>query len=146
MKLPKASQAPDKGPRSRVALQGGAYSLIITAIVLALLVVVNVFASALPSTLTKYDISASQLYSVTSNTKAVVNALTQDVTIYWIVQADQEDQILENLLDKYESLSDHIQVPHLRPAVHRRDGGKQQPGGGVRGPLPVHRPGRHLPL
>ena len=118
MKLPKASQAPDKGPRSRVALQGGAYSLIITAIVLALLVVVNVFASALPSTLTKYDISASQLYSVTSNTKAVVNALTQDVTIYWIVQADQEDQILENLLDKYESLSDHIQVVKKNPDVY----------------------------
>ena len=118
MKLPKASQAPDKGPRSRVALQGGAYSLIITAIVLALLVVVNVFASALPSTLTKYDVSASQLYSVTSNTKAVVNALTQDVTIYWIVQADQEDQILENLLDKYESLSDHIQVVKKNPDVY----------------------------
>ena len=118
MKLPKASQAPDKGPRSRVALQGGAYSLIITAVVLALLVVVNVFASALPSTLTKYDISASQLYSVTSNTKAVVNALTQDVTIYWIVQADQEDQILENLLDKYESLSDHIQVVKKNPDVY----------------------------
>ena len=118
MKLPKASQAPDKGPRSRVALQGGAYSLIITAIVLALLVVVNVFASALPSTLTKYDISASQLYSVTSNTKAVVNALTRDVTIYWIVQADQEDQILENLLDKYESLSDHIQVVKKNPDVY----------------------------
>lgn len=118
MKLPKASQRPESRPKSRIALQGGSYSLIITAIVLALLIVVNIFASALPSTLTQYDISASQLYSITSNTKAVVNALTKDVTIYWIVQADEEDKVIENLLDKYDSLSDHIEVVKKNPDVY----------------------------
>ena len=52
---------------------------------LAILVAVNVLMSVLPSSYTEYDISASKLYSVTSNTKSVVNALTEDVTIYWIV-------------------------------------------------------------
>lgn len=118
MKLPKTSQQPDNKPKNRIALQGGSYSLIITAIVLALLIVVNIFASALPSTLTQYDISASQLYSITSNTKAVVNALTKDVTIYWIVQADEEDKVIENLLDKYDSLSDHIEVVKKNPDVY----------------------------
>ena len=118
MKFPKASQHPDNKPKNRIALQGGSYSLIITAIVLALLIVVNIFASALPSTLTQYDISASQLYSITSNTKAVVNALTKDVTIYWIVQADEEDKVIENLLDKYDSLSDHIEVVKKNPDVY----------------------------
>ena len=118
MKFPKASQHPDNKPKNRFALQGGSYSLIITAIVLALLIVVNIFASALPSTLTQYDISASQLYSITSNTKAVVNALTKDVTIYWIVQADEEDKVIENLLDKYDSLSDHIEVVKKNPDVY----------------------------
>lgn len=118
MKLPKASQQPDNKPKNRIALQGGSYSLIITAIALALLIVVNIFASALPSTLTQYDISASQLYSITSNTKAVVNALTKDVTIYWIVQADEEDKVIENLLDKYDSLSDHIEVVKKNPDVY----------------------------
>ena len=51
----------------------GVYSLVIVCVVLAILVVTNIFASALPETLTKYDISAVKLYSVTSNTKAVVN-------------------------------------------------------------------------
>ena len=118
MKFPKASQHPDNKPKNRIALQGGSYSLIITAIVLALLIVVNIFASALPSTLTQYDISASQLYSITSNTKAAVNALTKDVTIYWIVQADEEDKVIENLLDKYDSLSDHIEVVKKNPDVY----------------------------
>lgn len=90
----------------------------ITAVVLAILVVVNVLVSALPSTLTKYDISSSKLYSVTSNTKVVVNALEQDVTIYWIVQSGKEDDVIENLLGKYESLSDHIQVVKKNPDVY----------------------------
>lgn len=102
---------------SQLALKGGSYSLVITAVVLAILIVVNIFASALPTTLTKYDISSSKLYSITSNTKVVVNNLQQDVTIYWVVQADKEDDIIENLLSKYESLSDHIEVVKKNPDV-----------------------------
>lgn len=103
---------------SRIAMRGGSYSLIITAIVLAIVIVVNIFMSSLPSAKTKFDISASKLYSITSNTKAVVNNLTQDVTIYWIVQADKEDDVIENLLSKYESLSDHIRVVKRNPDVY----------------------------
>ena len=104
--------------QNRIALQGGTYSLAVTAIVLAILIAVNVFVSALPTTLTQYDISSAKLYSVTSNTKAVVNALEKDVTIYWIVQADKEDDIIENLLGKYESLSEHIEVVKKNPDIY----------------------------
>lgn len=136
----------DNARSNRIALQGGSYSLVITAVVLALLIVVNILVSILPTPMTQYDISASKLYSITSNTKVVVNALQEDVTIYWIVQSGKEDQVIENLLGKYDSLSDHIQVvkknprclSHLRPAVHRRNRRKQQSGGGVRRPQPLH--------
>lgn len=104
--------------KNRNALRGGAYSITISAVVLAILVVVNLFASALPAASTKYDISASKLYSITSNTKVVVNALEQDVTIYWVVQSGQEDEVIENLLSKYDSLSDHISVVKKNPDVY----------------------------
>lgn len=105
-------------PASQIALKGGSYSLAVTAIVLAILIAVNILAELLPETLTKLDISSTKLYSITSNTKVVVNALEQDVTIYWIVQADQENSIIENLLLKYESLSDHIQVVKKNPDTY----------------------------
>lgn len=105
-------------PVSKVALKGGSYTITISAIVLAILVVVNVLFSKLPSTLTKYDISASQLYSITSGTKVVVNGLDKDVTIYWVVQADKEDSVIENLLNKYESLSSHISVVKKNPDTY----------------------------
>ena len=106
------------GGANRNAFRGGSYSLTISVVVLAILVVVNIFASDLPTTATKYDISASKLYSITSNTKVVVNALEQDVTIYWVVQSGQEDVVIENLLGKYDSLSDHIQVVKKNPDVY----------------------------
>lgn len=105
-------------PSGRQALRGGSYSLAVSALVLAILVVVNIFVSALPAPVTRYDISASKLYSITSNTKAVVNALEDDVTIYWIVQSGEEDDVIETLLSKYESLSDHIQVVKKNPDVY----------------------------
>ena len=108
----------ERAARNRIAFQGGSYSLVITAVVLAILIAVNVLVSALPTTLTKYDISSSKLYSITSNTKVVVNALEEDVTIYWIVQSGQEDSVIENLLGKYESISDHIQVVKKNPDVY----------------------------
>lgn len=110
-------KASGQAGRERNALRGGSYSLIVTAVVLAILVMVNVFVSALPSALTKYDISAAKLYSVTSNTKVVVNALQEDVTIYWVVQSGAEDDVIENLLEKYESLSGHIEVVKKNPDV-----------------------------
>ncbi|MBE5955170.1 MAG: hypothetical protein E7253_01830 [Lachnospiraceae bacterium] len=106
-----------KMSKNQLALKGGTYSLAVTAVVLAILIVLNIFAANLPASLTKYDISSSKLYSITSNTKVVVNNLKQDVTIYWIVQADQEDEIIENLLGKYENLSDHIEVVKKNPDV-----------------------------
>ena len=72
--------------KNKTALKGGTYSIVLTTIVLAILVVVNIFAQALPSSVTQYDISSTKLYSITSNTKVVVNALEEDVTIYWVVQ------------------------------------------------------------
>lgn len=107
-----------KNAGSRLAFQGGSYSLAAAAILLAILIAVNVLVSALPAPMTRYDISATKLYSITSNTKVVVNALEEDVTIYWIVQSGAEDDVIETLLSKYESLSDHITVVKKNPDVY----------------------------
>ena len=116
-KKPKQEERPAR-KTGRIAFQGGTYSLIITAVVLAILIVVNIFASVLPSSLTKLDISSTNLYSITSNTKVVVNGLEKDVTIYWIVQNDEEDSVIENLLAKYSDLSSHITVEKKNPDTY----------------------------
>ena len=102
---------------SKIATRGGVYSLIITSIVLAIIIVLNVLVDKIPTNATKFDMSATRLYSVTSNTKAVVNNLHQNITIYWIVQAEKEDSVIDNLLRHYDDLSDHITVEKINPDV-----------------------------
>lgn len=104
--------------KHKLAFRGGSYSVTLTMIVAAILIVCNLFVSMLPTSMTKYDMSANKLYSITSNTKVVVNHLEQDVTIYWVVQSGQEDAVIENLLGKYESLSEHITVVKKNPDVY----------------------------
>ena len=78
----------DENVRSReIAFQGGAYSLAVTAVVLAILVVVNILASVLPPAATKLDISAAKLYSITSNTKFGMLACNPDPRT-WEVEAE----------------------------------------------------------
>lgn len=102
---------------TRTARIGG-YNFVVSIIVLAIIVAINVFVRSLPATITQFDISAAQLYSVTSSTKVVVNNLSEDVTIYWITQSGQEDAVIEKLLNIYDGMSDHIEVIKKNPDVY----------------------------
>lgn len=102
---------------TRTAKVGG-YSVVLALIVLAILVAVNVLFSVLPSKFTQFDISAAQLYSLTSDTKVVATNLDKDVTIYWITQAGQESTVLDKLLDRYRDLSDLITVVKKDPDIY----------------------------
>lgn len=102
---------------TRTARVGG-YSFVLSLVVLAILIAVNVLAGQLPSSWTQFDISAAQLYSLTADTKAVVTNLDQDVTIYWISQAGKEDTVIQKLLDHYGELSDHLTVVRKDPDVY----------------------------
>ena len=96
----------------------GSYSFVLGVVVLAILVAVNVLVSVLPSKYTQLDISASQLYSLTADTKVVATNLEKDVNIYWIVQAGKENTVLDKLLDRYQDLSDHITVTKKDPDIY----------------------------
>ena len=102
---------------TRTAKMGG-YSVVLALIVLAILVAVNVLFSVLPSQFTQFDISAAQLYSLTSDTKVLATNLDKDVTIYWITQAGQESTVLDKLLDRYQDLSDLITVVKKDPDIY----------------------------
>ncbi|MBM6916307.1 Gldg family protein [Gemmiger formicilis] len=102
---------------TRTAKVGG-YSFVLCLVVLAILIAVNVLVGMLPSRFTQLDISAAQLYSLTADTKVVATNLEQDVTIYWIVQAGEEDTVIEKLLDRYGDLSEHITVVKKDPDVY----------------------------
>lgn len=93
----------------------GGYSVVATAFVLAIAVLVNVAAGALPQSWTRIDTTRNDLFSVSDQTRVVLDNVTQQVDMYWIVQSGAEDSSLEGLLENYRSLSKNIRVKKVDP-------------------------------
>lgn len=103
--------------RTRTFRVGG-YSVAATAIVLAIAVAVNLFAGALPASITQFDTTANQVFTVSEQTEALVSGLEEEVTIYWIVRSGYEESYIDTLLDQYKALSDKIKVVKKDPDVN----------------------------
>ncbi|MDD7388277.1 MAG: GldG family protein [Lachnospiraceae bacterium] len=93
----------------------GSYSAVLSCIVIALAVIVNMAANALPSTVKNIDISGSQVYTLSDQTKKIVEGLEDDVTIYTLFEDNYTDDTLMQLLNRYKDLSDHIKVENVDP-------------------------------
>ena len=106
-----------KKSSSRSLVLGG-YSVALTVIVLAILIVFNLVVRALPVTYTQYDTSAKKLFSLSDQTKELVSALNTDVELVHIVQGGTEDDLITGLLARYEALSDKLTVSTKDPVVH----------------------------
>ena len=94
------------------------YSVAATAIVIAIAIAVNLFANALPATMTQFDTTANQIFSISEQTEKLVGGLDEEVTIYWVVRSGYEESYLETLLDQYKALSDKIRVVKKDPDVN----------------------------
>ena len=98
MKLPKLNIRNLLDSFKTRSFRVGGYSIVTTAIVIAIAIVINILVSALPTSWTQFDTTANKVFSITDQTKSVVKNLDKDVTIYWIVRDGYEDTYLENLL------------------------------------------------
>lgn len=99
-------------------LQMGAYSTGMTAVVVAIAVIVNMAAAMLPASYTNLDVSSQKLYTLTDTTKDVLRDLEEDITIYVIRDEENQDTILAQTLKRYQELSDHIEIVYKDPVVY----------------------------
>ena len=93
----------------------GAYSAFLTLVVIAFVIVVNLMVGELPTTVTKFDTSSLKLYTLTNSTVDIVEGLTEDVTMYYIVQNGTEDVNIEEMLNRYASYSSRIKIRKIDP-------------------------------
>ena len=76
------------------ALKAGAYSVGMIVAAVAVTVVLNMVVGQLPGSWTSLDLTGSKLYSLTDQTKEYLKNMGQDVTIYVLVNEDNEDTVL----------------------------------------------------
>ncbi len=95
--------------------RGGAYATVISAIVIIMILLVNVFVTELNL---KIDVSKEGMYTLTDTTKDYVKGLKDDITIYYMVQTGSEDKTFTEIVDKYAALSKKIKVEHKDPVLY----------------------------
>lgn len=114
----KAEKTP--GPKkqwNKRVLRKGSYSAALSVVFIAIIVVVNMIAAKIPSKYTQLDISTGKLYTIGDETKKVLKALDQDITIYYIVQNGNENTTVEKMLQLYQEQSSHIKVEKIDPVT-----------------------------
>ncbi|MDE6673596.1 MAG: Gldg family protein [Acetatifactor sp.] len=102
------------------ALKAGAYSVGMIAAAVAVTIVLNMVVEQLPGSWTSLDLTGNKLYSLTDQTKEYLKGISEDVTIYVLVNEDSEDTVLGQTLDRYEESSEHIKVQYVDPIQNPR--------------------------
>lgn len=97
--------------------KSGSYILIVTVILLAVVVVLNVLVAALPTSLTELDISDNKVYTVGDVTKSIVSGLGENVDMFYIVEEGKEDKTVLQMLTSYDDMSDKITMTKVDPAL-----------------------------
>lgn len=88
----------------------GTYSLILGAVVLAVLILVNLLVGMLPAKVTYFDVSGIGLTEISDESAKFVSGIQEDVTIYWLCQGGVVDDQFELMLTRYEEAGKHIRV------------------------------------
>ncbi len=92
------------------AFRAGSYSFLVSLIVLAIVVVINIVINQLPSRFTSLDLTRESYFTISDQSKQLIDNLNEDVTLYWLVETGTEDAYIEQLLNRYEDLSDKVKA------------------------------------
>lgn len=96
----------------------GIYKGIILAVVVAIVLILNMFLGQLPTNLTEYDMSESRIYTVTDQSVKILDALDTPVKILVVAEDGTVDERIEKFLTRYAALSDYLTLEHVDPVKY----------------------------
>lgn len=102
----------------RRTLRSGAYTAVISAALVAVLVFVNLIMTALPANIVKLDMTSNGMFSLGDTTREVLEGVTDEVAIYHIYEDGSENTSVSRFLERYETLNSNIKVSAVDPAVN----------------------------
>lgn len=96
----------------------GIYSVGLTAVVIAIVVVVNLIVGQLPEQYRNIDVSNSKIYEITDTTRDFLKGLDEEVTFKVLAVKEEADERIQTFLSKYAALSKKISVEWIDPVLH----------------------------
>lgn len=95
--------------------KSGAYSSVITVIVIALVVVLNMAFNKLDLST---DLTSDSLFTLTKDSQKVLKDVKDDITIYYMVTKGEEQDYIQRVIKQYNKVSNHIKVVTKDPVVY----------------------------
>ena len=99
-------------------LKKGGYTAILSVIVIAAVIILNMIVGRLPEKVRQWDMSSSQIYSLGKTTTDLVKGLDKDVTIYVVGDPSKIDKRITSFVNRYGDLSSHIKVETVDSVLH----------------------------
>ncbi len=102
------------------AVRYGGYSLIMTAIVLAIIIVLNLALAALPADLTSVTSGDDDIYKISETSVEYMKKLDTEVTVYIVAvegSSSEHHLMIKNYVERYAALSDKISVKYIDPEI-----------------------------
>lgn len=96
----------------------GSYTLAMTSIVIAIVIVFNMIVNLIPENKRQFDISSTNIYKISSTSKKIINKVDHDVTFYVLAEKSSTDKRIKTFINKYASLSDKIHIKWIDPVLH----------------------------
>lgn len=96
----------------------GSYTAVSCIVVLAIIILLNLSISSLPSNYTKIDISKEQYFSLSQQSEQIAKSVEEELTIYVIAQTGNADETIAELLARYQAVNSNIKVVQKDPVVN----------------------------
>ena len=96
----------------------GTYSVGLTVIVIAIIIVINLVAGQIPEAYRNLDVSSTKIYDISDTTTELLDSLEEDVDMTILAVKDETDDRITTFLSKYDALSDHVSMEWVDPVLH----------------------------
>ena len=103
---------------SKRRLKNGGFAVAMCAVAVALVIFLNLIVGALPAGKTQFDLTSTKLYTLSDQSRELVRAVDEDITMYFITTENARDNTVDQLLTNYAELFDHIKVVNIDPTTN----------------------------
>lgn len=94
---------------------GGAYATMISIVVIAIVLLVNLIFTELDI---QFDTSSQQLYTISDKSKEHVKDIEDEITIYYLVELGNEDAQILEVINRFAQANDNISVEYKDPILY----------------------------
>ncbi|MBQ4064473.1 MAG: GldG family protein [Clostridia bacterium] len=97
------------------ALRYGGYSVAVSAIVIAVVILLNLGVNLLPATYTHFAADGQGMYDISDTSRKIMEKVEDKITIHVVGYEDSIDSVVKEYVDRYSDLSKNVSVRMIDP-------------------------------